>query len=396
MTVRAAVGIVGALLAANAVGRTYPRGPNYDGVRSMGMGNTTVAVTTDRTAVFHNPAGLGLLKDKVDISVSPLVASADGEFVRLIKALTEQGHKLSDIALIDSTLIDTINALDGYWMGVQYIPEFTVAKKNLGFGMYTVWPVGLRVESGHFIPKLAVRGERDLVFTWAVGVPLRHDNHHFGISLEYVQRTPVEETVATYSETFILTDDIKKRPLGVLGDFANTQRGASFDIGFMHDWSGFRLAWDIKDIFGVVGGDIVFPPQLDVGCAYFFPQLEEVRAIRNLIVAMEFSDLVGFDSRSGRYEQFAKKVHLGAELDMHYVALRLGLSQGYPTAGIGLNLGMASLDYVYFTEEMGYFAGQLPRSMHVLSLSFGLRVAPREGLEIGGPDIEEPLPEESP
>jgi hypothetical protein len=352
----------------------------------MGMGNTTVAVTTDRTAIFHNPAGLGLLKEKVDISIAPLIFSADGQFVRLIKALSKEGSKFSDISQIDQELIDTINALDGYWMGLQYIPEFTIAKKNLGFGMYTVWPVGLRVESGHFIPKLAVKGERDLVLTWAVGVPLRSDNHLFGMSLEYVQRTPVEETIATYTETFILTDEIKRRPLGVLGDFANTKRGASFDIGFMHNFSGFRLAWDIKDLFGVVGGDIVFPPQLDVGCAYFFPQIEDVKAIRSLIISAEVKDVAGLEPTSGRYEQFGKKIHLGGELDLNYVAFRAGLNQGYPTAGLGVKLGILNLDYVYYTEEQGYYAGQLPMSMHVLSMSFNIRVNAK-GHELDDSDV---------
>jgi|GEM_PF-5526079 len=132
---------------------SYPRGPNYDGVRSMGMGNTTVAVTTDRTAIFHNPAGLGLLKEKVDISVAPLIFSADGQFVRLVKALAKEGYKFSDITLIDQTLIDTINALDGYWMGFQYIPEVTVARKNIGFGIYSVWPAGLRGRIWSFYSK---------------------------------------------------------------------------------------------------------------------------------------------------------------------------------------------------------------------------------------------------
>jgi hypothetical protein len=182
--------------------------------------------------------------------------------------------------------------------------------------------------------------------------------------------------------------------LGIVGDYSNTKHGASFDIGFMHDWSGFRLAWDVKDVFGVVGGDLVFPPQFDVGCAYFFPQVEKVTWIRNLIVALEFSDLVGFESRSGRYEQFAKKVHVGGELDLNYVAFRLGVSQGYPTAGLGVKLGILSLDYVYFTEETGYFAGQLPRKMHVLSMSFGLRVGGKGGRQIedAEPQINESLP----
>jgi hypothetical protein len=351
-----------------------PRGPNYEGVRSMGMGNTTVSVTTDRTAIFHNPAGLGLLKDKVDISLTPFMMSVDGKLVTILNAILKQGGKLSNLSNIDSNFINTLSDIDGYWVGADYTPEFTVAKKNLGFGCYATWPVGVRVETGHFIPKLALRGTRDMVFTWAVGVPLKHENNHFGISIEYLQRTPLDERITTYTETFTLFEDIQSRPLGVLGDYAKVKHGASFDIGFMHDIKGLRIAWDVKDIFGIVGGELVFPPQVDLGCAYFFPMLEKVPAIRGFVIAGEIQDIIGFEQRTNRYEQFAKKVHFGTELDLKYVAFRAGINQGYPTAGIGFSFGLVNIDYVYFTQEMGYFAGQLPRSQHVLSIKLGIRV----------------------
>jgi hypothetical protein len=363
----------------------------------MGMGNTTVAVTTDRTAIFHNPAGLGLLQDKVDISLTPIMLSVDGKFITLINALNKEGKKLSDISQIDKEFIDTINALDGYWMGVEYMPQLTIAKKNIGFGVYSVWPVNLRIESGHFIPKIGIRGERDLVFTWAVGVPLKHENNLFGISLDYVQRTPVEETITKYTETFSLVNNLSSNPasmLGLLGDYANVKHGTDFNVGFMHNLGGFRIAWDVKDIFGVIGGDLVFPPQFDVGCAYFFPEVtEKLEFMRSLIVAAQITDLIGFEPTTGRYEQFAKKIHMGAEVDIKYLALRGGLSQGYPTAGVGLYLGPLSLDYVYFTKETGYFAGQLPQNMHVLAISFGLRVEGNKARQVLGTPSEGTLAE---
>jgi hypothetical protein len=376
-----------------------PRGPNYEGIRSMGMGNTTVAVTTDRTAIFHNPAGLGLIKDKVDISFTPLMLSVDGKLITILDVIASQGWKLKNINNIDTNFINALNGIDGQWVGINYTPEFTIAKKNLGFGFYADYPVGVRVETGHFIPKLGLRGTRDMVFTWAVGVPLKHENNHFGISIEYLQRVPVDERLTTYTETFPLFDDIRKKPLGVLGDYASVQHGASFDIGFMHDINGFRLAWDIKDLFGVVGGDLVFPPQVDIGCAYFFPMVEKVSFIRGLVIAGEIRDLVGFEERTGRYEQFGKKVHFGAEFDLKYIALRAGINQGYPTAGVGLAFGPLNIDYVYFTDETGYFAGQLPRRQHVLSIKFGIRVDDREAkkkLETRESIIEAPAPQETP
>lgn len=349
------------------------KGPHYDDLRSMGMGNTTVAVTTDRTAIFHNPAGLSLLKDRIEVSISPLIFSIDGKFGDMARAMAEHGDKLTDLTLVDDSFIEMINDMDGKWVGLEYLPEITIASKNIGFGVYSTFPLGMRIESGHLIPKLGLRGQRDLVFTWAVGVPLKTDKIHMGISVEYLQRTPVDEVITTYAETFNYFDEISAggSSLGIIGDFADVQHGVSFDVGFMHDFNGFRIAYDIKDLLGVVGGKIVAPPQLDFGFAYYFPQMEDVKAIDNLILALEFSDIFGIEPVSEKFEHPLKKLHLGAELDMHYAALRAGLNQGYPTAGIGLRFGIIRLDYVYFTKELGYYPGQFPKQKHVLSLGVG-------------------------
>jgi tetratricopeptide (TPR) repeat protein len=359
------------------LGYSSVRGPNYRDIRALGMGNTTVAVTTDRTAIFHNPAGLCMIDD-VQYSITPIAVAIDGIFITLLKEMVDQGDKLSNLDSVDASFIEMINEYDGQWVGFEYLPEITVASENLGFGMYSVFPIGVRIESGHLIPKLAVRGQRDLVFTWATGMPLRHKNNYCGISVEYLQRTPLD-MITTYSETFILFDEIAKNPLGIIGDYSRIKHGVSFDVGFMHNLNGFRIAYDVRDIFGVVGGEVIVPPQVDVGCAYYFPQLKDVKAIKNLIIALEFTDIFGLETVTEKYEQFWKKTHFGVELDMDYAALRVGLSQGYPTAGLGLRFGIFKTDYVFFTEEVGYYAGQLPKYKHVLAMGFEFNVERKKG-----------------
>ncbi len=355
-----------------------PRGPNYEDLRAMGMGNTTVATTTDRTAIFHNPAGLGLLKEKIDVSIAPLGVSLGGPIGDIFNSIASYGADLGDFSkLVENGFLDTLATYDGDYLLMEYIPQVTIAKKNLGFGYYSTFPVMVRPETGHLIPKMVLSGQRDIVFTWAVGIPLKRENHHFGVSVEYLQRVPADEQISRFTDMMVMVDELSNssvRSFGFIGDYAKVQHGASFDIGFMHDWSGFRLAWDVKDIFGVVGGDLVFPWQVDVGCAYFFPQLDDIAIIRNMIVAFEIKDLLKFEEKTGKYEHFLKKLHAGAEIDLNYVAFRGGISQGYPTAGAGISVGFVSLDYAYFTKELGYFPGQRPSPKHVLSLSFALRV----------------------
>jgi len=365
-------------------GITAVRGPNYDDIRALGMGNTTIPVTTDRTAIFHNPAGLCLIKDDLQFSFTPIAFGIDGIFFELIQQMVDNRAKLSDLAKIDQDFLDMINQYDGQWVGLQYFPEFTVASRRMGFGVYTVLPIGVRIESSHLIPKLELRGERDIVFAYSVGFPLRHANNYGGVSVEYLQRTPLD-MISTYSQTFLLFDEIGKNPFGIIGDYADVKHGVSFDVGFMHNLHGFRFAWDVKDILGVVGGELVFPPQLDLGVSYFFPQLDDVKAIRNLIVALEVTNIAGVEPTTEKYEHFFKKVHIGGEIDLNYAALRLGISQGYPTIGMGLRFGMFKADYAFFTEEIGYFPGQLPVRKHLAAIGVEFNVARKKGKDI---DIE--------
>lgn len=352
------------------------KGPNYYDIRTLGMGNTTVTVTSDRSSIFHNPAGLGLIKKEVQFSVSPLAASVDGIFITLMKQMVDHGDKLQDLSKVDQDFIDMLNEYDGQWVGIEYIPEITVASENIGFGIYSVLPIGVRIESGHLIPKLGLRGQRDLVFTWAVGVPLQHKNNYCGISIEYIQRTPLDK-LTTYSETFILFDEITKSPFGIIGDLSNIRHGVSFDVGFMHDVKGFRFAYNLKDILGVVGGELVMPPQVDLGFAYYFPQFDKVDAIKNLILAFEITNLFGID-KNDKFEHMAKKLHLGLELDMKYAAMRGGISGGYPTGGLGIRLGAFKMDYAFFTEELGFYPGQLPKQKHLLSFGIEFKVDKKE------------------
>jgi hypothetical protein len=370
-----------------------PKGPQYNDIRAMGMGNTSVAVATDRTALFHNPAGLGLLKDEVQISTRPLVFSIDGNVTRYFDLFSRHKDQLANISkMADSSLFNDLDKIDGSWVGFDYLPEITIAKKNLGFGIYSVLPLGMRIETGHFIPKLGLRGQQDLAFTWAVGIPLASANNYFGISLAYLQRTPVDDRITTFAQTTSFIEDIQQNPLGVVGKLNHREYGAAFNVGLMHNLNGFRLAYSVNDIFGVVEGQVVIP-EVNLGGAYYFPQLENVEWIRSLIGSLEFSDLIGFEAKTKKYEQFAKKVHLGAEIDLKFLALRAGLNQGYPTFGIGIMSGPLSLDYVYYTRETGYFAGQAPQSMHVLSLGLAIFISNPNRIRYTDNPAETPMPE---
>ena len=83
-------------------------------------------------------------------------------------------------------------------------------------------------------------------------------------------------------------------------------------------------------------------------------------------------DYLGY--KQPRVEQsFLAHLRLGMQVRVgRLLAVRAGLSQGYPTAGAGLELGFARLDYAFYGFEEGRLPGQVPSYNHTLRLAFGL------------------------
>ncbi|NLB35584.1 MAG: hypothetical protein GX817_07255, partial [Elusimicrobia bacterium] len=137
-----------------------------------------------------------------------------------------------------------------------------------------------------------------------------------------------------------------------------------FDLGFIYDISE-ELAFSmvINDLFSthLAYSDLpseVIKGSLTLGAGYKpSTSLKLAADIRGL----EFADLIS--------ATFFTKLHLGAEYSPHKaMALRAGLYQGYPTFGFGL---LKFLNYAYYTRELGHYPGQIPETMHMLSLSLG-------------------------
>ena len=71
-------------------------------------------------------------------------------------------------------------------------------------------------------------------------------------------------------------------------------------------------------------------------------------------------------------KDFFRRLHMGAESWLgKRLALRLGLYQGYVSAGATLNLWIFKLDYANYAEEVGAYAGQRVDRRNVAQLSLG-------------------------
>ena len=90
--------------------------------------------------------------------------------------------------------------------------------------------------------------------------------------------------------------------------------------------------------------------------AYRAPALASLGAVQDFSVALDYVST----STSESDQPFLSKFRLGAQAKLAgIVALRAGVSQGYPTLGAGVHTRFFRLDYVLYGVEDGRTLGQV-------------------------------------
>ncbi|MEK6553807.1 MAG: hypothetical protein AABZ31_01090, partial [Bdellovibrionota bacterium] len=75
--------------------------------------------------------------------------------------------------------------------------------------------------------------------------------------------------------------------------------------------------------------------------------------------------------------QLGKKIHLGLEVGIPFVDLRVGLHQGYLSYGVGLDVGPITIDAASWGVELGGYPGQLEARQYMVQATIRL------GLDFG-------------
>ncbi|MFN7730002.1 MAG: hypothetical protein ACK5P7_12660 [Bdellovibrio sp.] len=75
-------------------------------------------------------------------------------------------------------------------------------------------------------------------------------------------------------------------------------------------------------------------------------------------------------------EQLGKKIHLGLEVSLAMIDLRVGFYQGYTTYGVGLDLWLLQFDAAMYTVERGAYPGQTPDNRIQLGIGMNFSFDP--------------------
>jgi hypothetical protein len=335
-------------------------------VRAMGGAHTAVA--SDQNAIFTNPAGYALVKDRIfSVLTLGIRINIDDSALKLYNGI------------LTGTDVSSPANVDEYFNNTTLTPGLTGPFQlgrvgdNFGFAFYNNLDVKLVTRPGGILPSASFRSHNDVGIVGGYGFKLPFlEELYAGFNLKVLFRlkSEIDGTIITVIDAVSNTETI---PIAKAIGFGS-------DLGLLYSpapW--FRLGLAAKDFFGtrfrwesVNGSVAAFPPscikpRVAVGAAFFpiGPTKGSKKGFSNLIVAVDYADLLD-------YSPLFSNVRFGVSFNtLDIITLRFGLEAGYFSGGLGFDLKAAHIDLAYFVDELGLYPGSCPAQNAMLN--FALR-----------------------
>ena len=407
-----AAALAAALLAAPAVQAQYVFGAmdqdaavDVPEITALAMGDAVTAVSHPRTAFFSNPAHLAGL-DGLRISVVGVQAGVGGNawdtytFYRdeLGPAIEEGLEDINDNDpdrlrdLYDSALEIGREQKTADLAAEALAVQFRLGPLALGVGAFAdARARGKLTDGGAGVPFVDAYSQADLIVPVVAAIDVPGTPLSIGASASYVERRvtakrefvdalePDGEKVYLLGGSGVaLSAGVVAHDIGLPGldlGMALSNVGGVGDLSFDQSWaiSTPDNAEPADDDVEIADLEARFAardsaPALRVGAAYALP-LPALSPVNDFAVSADW--VSGSTSEFDQSPEAGFRVGAQARL-AKVLWLRGGLAQGYPTAGIGLDLKYVQLDYATYGVEDGRTLGQLGRRNHVVQLRLGL------------------------
>jgi hypothetical protein len=259
----------------------------------------------------------------------------------------------------------------------------------VGFGAFGGLDFGFKFDRGSPVPTVSFNVNNDVLIPVSVAkrfnAPVGPGTIGVGVTGKFIDRRAAREDHIS----LLAIDDIKSPPIAN-GKGIGTDLGLLYqpthraNVGLMvRDFLGTKLKFDEVDAENGFDGQpertSVIRPQTDVGFAYV-PKtyLGLGHTTDRLTLAFDLRDVAARDQhvffQDGFHRPFGQdfweRVHFGAEYRWWFLRFRGGAYQGYPSAGLGLDLPFIKIDYAYYGRELGERAGDLREDNHIVSIAF--------------------------
>jgi hypothetical protein len=345
--------------------------------RYLGMGSCFVACPEGQNVLFANPAALDRVGDR-SMAVLGLVTTVNSKTADVVGFALDNRDEFENVDDMteeeqDKFFDDIVDNINYKRMNVMLstVP-FGWVQRSAGGALFTDTRVsGMASNGASNTPIVDVLATQDLGGVFGIGhgwsdlggyLPNRFS---LGADLKYFRRYAysARETVTELSDADspeLMSGSSVGLDVGLLYDISDQVR-----LGLaVYDMFATKIEWDgdSSEVSRIQPGDEQeIQPALRVGATYTVrPNAGWLAS--PILLAFDLAEPFDGDVT------FFKKVHMGAEaaLFRSWFKARLGVSQGYPSAGVSLG----GLTYAYYAAEEGKFAGQIADHRHVLS--FGL------------------------
>lgn len=329
----------------------------WSSVRAQGMGGAFTAVVSDSDALFYNPAGLAKEGGFTWTILDPRFG-ANG-----LQDLAE----LQDIVSSSSDMVDTLQRLYGrkVWAEVGAktavkVSNFAVAgfvNSNANIALSN--PANTTMDLNYFF---------DYGVALGAGFSLVPDVWKIGVTAKRIDRTGAAMKIGAATLATLDMEELQN-------ELQSRGIGYGVDVGTL-----LTVPNDYKPTLSVVYRNVGATSFSHTSGAHAPPSTPGELVVG---ASMEIkSDLAAFrPALDYRYADksditIGKKVHVGLEVDLPALDLRVGLNQGYYTAGVGLDFAFMRLDVATYGVELGAYPGQQEDRRYVLQATFDMSFEP--------------------
>ncbi|MBC7465100.1 MAG: hypothetical protein H7256_03845 [Bdellovibrio sp.] len=330
----------------------------YNNTRSLGMGGAGIAITSDETSLFRNPANLGSIRDFYGTILDPELEASKNFTNQVSSGSTSKAFDISEIK----------NSLDSnrgtYYHGkAQLTPSFV--RRNFGFGL--IYKNEVSAEMNTAGTQMDTKYQSDMGAIMGTDLRLFDGRIKIGGSAKIINRIEVNNSTLSTSGALDLAS------------IASEGTAIAFDGGLLlqaplemlptigavvHDVGG--TTFDKKD--GVRMSTTSRPEtvkqSIDVAATLFPIHGNGIRSVWTL----EYSDL----ANSRNDTDSAKRMHAGLEINYHdLLFVRAGYNQRYYTAGFEIASEHFQWQIATYGEEIG--TADTPREDRRYNTKFSLR-----------------------
>ena len=319
------------------------------------MGGVGVATGKGVEAMVYNPALLAHVP--FDIAIPRIRLELSEDLMEVIKFAVDHQDEFADFENLPpgaaTQFLDDMAPFDDQWVNFMLAPAIGLSLQRVGFLGYSSTQLGVRLDKGIYTPRVYAEGFMNNVLTAGLSLPaIPHLD--VGLGFKYIDRRSSGLVKLSASALGDNKDVLEE----VYDNVEDSEKGFGVDVGAIYKYTeSIHLGFVMQDFLGKVGDDdLLLNAKAGVAWEY----------AKGVTFAADLVDLMNRNS-----DALFKKLHLGAELDLPFLDLRLGVSQGYPTVGVGLSLLILQIDYALYGYERGISPGDTPEWRHALQLGIG-------------------------